>query len=191
MTSSVLRAASNGAARDTRESLLLAAAERFATAGFAGTRLADVTADARVTIGAFYRHFSGKGDLLTLLFQRLSDDMSAALSASDRLEVACQNFIVVYRRHPGVVRAMAELTRAGTEFAELRRSQREEWVRVVERLVPGEAVTPKQQHVIAKLIIDMLDYYCYGELAKWRKRRSPQLVGDTIGHLVRHGLYQR
>lgn len=55
-------------AESTRRALLDAAAERFATAGYATTSIEDVVRDARVTRGALYHHFSGKQDLFEAVF---------------------------------------------------------------------------------------------------------------------------
>jgi len=51
-------------ATETREALLLAAAEAFARQGYDGTRVADIAAIAGVSNGALYAHFPSKADLL-------------------------------------------------------------------------------------------------------------------------------
>lgn len=48
----------------TKELILLAAADAFASRGFDGASLVDIAADAGVTTGAVYSHFRGKPELL-------------------------------------------------------------------------------------------------------------------------------
>ena len=55
-------------AESTRRALLDAAAERFASAGYAATSIEDVVRAARVTRGALYHHFSGKQELFEAVF---------------------------------------------------------------------------------------------------------------------------
>ena len=51
-------------AEQTRERLLLAAADVFARRGYDGTRVADIAAEADVSSGALYAHFGSKAELL-------------------------------------------------------------------------------------------------------------------------------
>ena len=51
-------------AADTRERLLGAAADVFASKGYAGTRVADIASSAGVSNGALYSHFASKAELL-------------------------------------------------------------------------------------------------------------------------------
>jgi AcrR family transcriptional regulator len=51
-------------AAETRERLLLAAADVFASRGYDGTRVADIAAAADVSGGALYAHFGSKAELL-------------------------------------------------------------------------------------------------------------------------------
>ncbi len=51
-------------AAETRERLLLAAADVFAERGYDGTRVADIAAAAGVSNGAMYAHFPSKAELL-------------------------------------------------------------------------------------------------------------------------------
>jgi AcrR family transcriptional regulator len=51
-------------ATETRERLLRAAADAFASRGYDGTRVADIAASAGVSNGALYAHFGSKAELL-------------------------------------------------------------------------------------------------------------------------------
>lgn len=69
-------------AAETRERLLLAAADAFAARGYDGTRVADIAAAAGVSNGALYAHFGSKAELLVAALrthgQKLLADMLAA-----------------------------------------------------------------------------------------------------------------
>ena len=58
-----------GRAQATRASLLAAAREVFAGAGFAEANIADVVAKAGASVGSLYHHFGGKADLYLALFE--------------------------------------------------------------------------------------------------------------------------
>ena len=51
-------------AQQTRDALIAAGTERFATDGYASTSVARIVEDARVSKGAFYHHFPDKKALL-------------------------------------------------------------------------------------------------------------------------------
>jgi AcrR family transcriptional regulator len=62
-------------AEQTREAILAAAHELFATHGFAATSTSAVVAAAGVTRGALYHHFADKTALFRAVFVRLEHDM--------------------------------------------------------------------------------------------------------------------
>ncbi|MEJ2867163.1 TetR family transcriptional regulator [Actinomycetospora sp. OC33-EN08] len=102
----------------TRRALLDAAARLFTERGFAKTSLDDVAADARVTKGAIYHHFSSKTGLFEVLFDELeltentaartafeaeSDPVLGALAALDQFLLACCEPVygaIVFREAP-------------------------------------------------------------------------------------------
>lgn len=69
-------------AESTRRALLDAAAERFATAGYAATSIEDVVRDARVTRGALYHHFRGKQELFEAVFAEVELAALARIGAA-------------------------------------------------------------------------------------------------------------
>jgi AcrR family transcriptional regulator len=56
-------------AQATRASLLAAAREVFAAAGFTEANIADVVSRAGASVGSLYHHFGGKADLYLALFE--------------------------------------------------------------------------------------------------------------------------
>ncbi|MFE6995630.1 TetR/AcrR family transcriptional regulator [Microbacterium sp. NPDC057659] len=63
----------------TAERVLEAATVRFASQGFAATSVDEVAADAAVTRGAVYHHYSSKPGLFTAVVQRTQQDVAAAV----------------------------------------------------------------------------------------------------------------
>lgn len=58
-------------AREQRKAAIIAAAARvFARKGLAGTKIADIAAEAGMSIGLIYRYFSGKDEVFALLVEQ-------------------------------------------------------------------------------------------------------------------------
>lgn len=80
--------AQQGAA--TREALLAAGRRLFGTGGYAETSLDAVVAEAGVTKGALYHHFSGKKELFEAVFVQVKRELSAQIAPA----------LQTYRRDP-------------------------------------------------------------------------------------------
>jgi AcrR family transcriptional regulator len=70
-------------AAETRERLLLAAADVFARRGYDGTRVADIAAAADVSGGALYAHFGSKAELLVAALRTHGRQVLAEVLAAD------------------------------------------------------------------------------------------------------------
>ena len=70
-------------AAETRERLLLAAADVFARRGYDGTRVADIAAAAEVSGGALYAHFGSKAELLVAALRTHGRQVLAEVLAAD------------------------------------------------------------------------------------------------------------
>ena len=70
-------------AAETRERLLLAAADVFARRGYDGTRVADIAAAADVSGGALYAHFGSKAELLVAALRTHGRQVLADALAAD------------------------------------------------------------------------------------------------------------
>jgi AcrR family transcriptional regulator len=64
---------------DTRQALLRAARELFASRGYAATGTEDIVAAARVTRGALYHHFRDKADLFGSVMEQCAREMAERL----------------------------------------------------------------------------------------------------------------
>ena len=69
---------------DTKEQLLAAAAKVIATRGYEGARVSEIAAEAGLSTGAIYAHYSGKADLLCAALNRRGPDAVAGLLDAGR-----------------------------------------------------------------------------------------------------------
>ena len=81
--------------RDTRQALLTAAREQFATEGFQATRTEEIVRRAGLTRGALYHHFRDKEDLFRAVYEELSAEVSRSLwrRSEDRHHSAWDLFV--------------------------------------------------------------------------------------------------
>ncbi len=172
----------------TRQALIESGLRRFASHGFSRARLTDISADAGVTTGAFYRHFAGKEALYRTLLAQWDRDLTLALGESNDLREACRKWLELSEGAPGVVRAGAELTKAGSDVAHERQRMRQGWVALVTRLLPA-GLDPRQSLIAGQILVDTVDYYAYTVVMGWTKRGQADAVGAAIQHLVERGLY--
>lgn len=87
-------------AADTRQRLLLAAADVFAEHGYDGTRVADVAAAASLSNGALYAHFGSKAEQLVDALRTHGRRVLADMFAADPTRAITELFLVIGRRLP-------------------------------------------------------------------------------------------
>ena len=87
-------------AAETRERLLLAAADVFAERGYDGTRVADIAAAAGVSNGALYAHFSSKAELLVDALRTHGRRLLADMFAADPSRSVAELLLAIGRRLP-------------------------------------------------------------------------------------------
>jgi AcrR family transcriptional regulator len=87
-------------AAETRERLLLAAADVFAQRGYDGTRVADIAAAADVSSGALYAHFRSKADLLVAALRTHGRRLLAEALAADPGRPVTDLLLFIGRRLP-------------------------------------------------------------------------------------------
>lgn len=108
--------------RATREKLLSAAEMVFAARGYELTRIADIVAEAGISHGLFYRHFSDKDAVLNAVLDRLNDrlrDTSGRVPSDSRvptleqLEARNIQFFREYAEHRLLLRVSREAAARG------------------------------------------------------------------------------
>ncbi|PZG18465.1 TetR/AcrR family transcriptional regulator [Nonomuraea aridisoli] len=87
-------------AAETRERLLLAAADAFAERGYDGTRVVDIAAAAGVSNGALYAHFGSKAELLVAALRTHGQRLLAGLLAADPERSAIDLLLAIGRQLP-------------------------------------------------------------------------------------------
>jgi AcrR family transcriptional regulator len=87
-------------AAETRERLLLAAADAFAQRGYDGTRVADIAAAADVSSGALYAHFGSKAELLVAALRTHGRRLLAEALAADPGRPVTDLLLHIGRRLP-------------------------------------------------------------------------------------------
>ena len=164
--------------------------EAFAARGYAGSRLADIAAEAGLTTGAFYRHFASKWEFFVALHERYGADLAEALGKSRSLRAQVVAWLEAARRHRGVVRAAQELSRTGSPHVETARELRDDCASVVaKRLCPGGKSAPAARGA-ALMIVDIVSQYAWMEAAGWIPERDPRAVAEQLERLVKRGLYR-
>ncbi|MET8160663.1 helix-turn-helix domain-containing protein [Sphaerisporangium sp. NPDC005289] len=116
-------------AAETRERLLLAAAEVFAERGYDGTRVADIAAAAGVSNGALYAHFGSKAELLVAALRAHGRQMLASLLAAEPGRSATDLLLVIGRwlprRRPADGHLIVEALVAARRDADVARPMRD------------------------------------------------------------------
>jgi AcrR family transcriptional regulator len=77
----------------TRDTILVAARQRFTLQGYNETRVVEIAGDASVTDGAIFHHFRSKKGLFRAVFERLEAELDAASRAASREGPPAKRFV--------------------------------------------------------------------------------------------------
>jgi AcrR family transcriptional regulator len=163
--------------------------QTFAERGYAGARLADIAGAAGLTTGAFYRHFPSKIDFFRALFEDYGADLREALGRGRTLRAQIVGWIETARKHRGVIRAVQELARAGTQEAETRRLVRQDVAALLATRL-GALIEIHDLHEASLLVSDVVNQYVLMEAAGWIPERAVDDVATQVERLALHGLYR-
>ncbi|MGO4330409.1 TetR/AcrR family transcriptional regulator [Cupriavidus sp. 2TAF22] len=93
---------SQAAKAATRQRIIQIAARRFREHGMSGVGLAEITAEAGVTTGAFYRHFASREEMLAEAFDEAARSLDTWAASSPDLASALRNYLsTAHRDAPG------------------------------------------------------------------------------------------
>jgi AcrR family transcriptional regulator len=108
-----------------RERLLQAAAEEFATVGYAGASAESISRRAGMSKATFYEHFANKEDCIVALLQRAAEVIGAAIAdaargaggdAVQRIRAGSRAFLSALAEHPEFAQTLlVEIIGAGPE----------------------------------------------------------------------------
>jgi AcrR family transcriptional regulator len=95
----------------TRRALRDAALARFVRDGFDATSIADIAADAGVTVRTFYRYFAGKDEVLFADYEARLDWFRRALSVRPRREALTRSVLAAVDSFPDDPAVVGEIAR--------------------------------------------------------------------------------
>lgn len=114
----------------TRAALVTAARIVFERDGFLGSRLTDITSEARCSTGTFYTYFTSKDDIFAAVLIAAQDDMlhpgSAHVAGEDPaavIEASNRAYLVAYVRNAKLMALMRQVATIDARFEELRRKR--------------------------------------------------------------------
>lgn len=120
----------------TRAALVTAARTVFERDGFLGSRLTDITAEAKCSAGTFYTYFSSKEEVFAAVLEAAQDDMlhpgMAHVADEDDpvavIEASNRAYLVAYLRNAKLMALMRQVATIDANFEALRRHRSEKFV---------------------------------------------------------------
>ena len=125
-----------------REQILRAAAQAFARAGFAATRLEEVAAEAGVDRVILYRHFDSKADLYRAVLRRAGDRLAAATGAPNFTATSVVGLLSAAADDPAGFRLLFHHAAREPEFRDDMDEMRRQMVAVTRRALAGRIPDP-------------------------------------------------
>jgi AcrR family transcriptional regulator len=147
--------------RGTREKLLRAATDRFEEHGYDDVTVADIAADADVSVKTLFQHFRAKEDLLLAGLAEIHDDMIAAVRTRDRESTPLQavtDWLVDWesRRPADGFDRFVRMVGTGPSVESMRRRLYDDWENALVAVLADEAnearPTPRTRLIAAQLI---------------------------------------
>lgn len=184
--------------KQTRAKILTAAREGFASDGYAGTRVTDVTERAEIALGSFYTYFHDKRDVLAALLEPVFEEFNEAVrepvaDAEDPRSILRKSIsaaMEIYHRNRDLMGTLMEATTVDERFAELWFEIRAQFldpiVQNVERS-QKEGLTPPLNPILsASALGGMVENVCWIWFAMGGERRDgqPMLTDVSFDEVV-------
>lgn len=181
----------------TAARLRMAAREAFATIGFAGTRVEDITAIAGVSHGTFYTYFDNKSavldSLVALASERLLHVVDESWEGDDvwaTVHDVISRFVDALAEEGDVISAWIEAATNDQHFRDELRTVRGQYTEAVAgHLDPVLAHTPHDAGVAAGALVAMVEGYTVDRLAvagsEGRSSAVHTLATLWVGGLIR------
>jgi AcrR family transcriptional regulator len=170
----------------TRERILSAAAERFATEGYASTSIRDIAGDVGVTVGAIYAHFPSKGRLLVAVYEegvrRISAAVDRAIAGAggswEQLGAAVAAHLDVLLANAGFARVIVRVLPADVPaMAEDLRRLRDGYEARFRRMIAALDVARGVERSLLRLML----LGALNATQTWFKREAGRAQGAQIG----------
>lgn len=158
--------------RRTRDALLDAARRVFETVGFPDARVEQISEEAKVSYGTFYRYFESKEHVFGELSTRLFEDMHrreptpTGSSPTARLIAANRSYYAAYRRNARMMAIVEQVATFNESFRQLRHEHRRI---LIERT--SRSIARWQREGLVRATLD------------------PELAARAMSAMVEHTLY--
>jgi TetR/AcrR family transcriptional repressor of nem operon len=138
---------------DTHARILKVAAKRFRELGLDGIGVADVMKQAGVTVGAFYKHFKSRDELVVEALGTAFKDLDAWEKHAESLAQLLENYLTEYHRdNPGAGCAMGallgDMSRASKSAKTVYTTRVKHSLAVTAGLLPSEESADKRGHAL-------------------------------------------
>lgn len=180
--------------RRTREALIAAARERFASHGYEATSVEDIAKDARIAVGGFYLHFRTKRQVLLMLVDRLLHELGSEPWSEPHDDAAGVMQRIARRigrefAHAGVYRAWCEAASRDPSLAVLQ-ERIEAWATagIAAALDPIAASPRARPNVDVPTVSYMLSVVYWRLLDTEIADRAA--LSDTLVAALRHVLFE-
>lgn len=184
----------------TRARLIAAARRTFARHGYLNTKITDITAEAGVANGLFYRYFTDKNELLRELTGEFKAQLPHVLSTKWKPEphplvgmgLSTEIFIRDYLKHNADVAGIFQAAMVDQSFAELWREVRSHGIRLAADYTRKAQKLGFALHLdpelTASALASMIELSCYNWISfridfPNRAVREPELI-DTLVTMV-------
>ena len=186
--------------RGTRERIVDAAVDLFATQGYDATSVAQVIERTHLTKGGFYHHFASKdallyevyGDLITGQLARMDEILARRLPPADTLRLLVNDLIV--STAASAQRALVfwrELHRLGDTHTAEYRAARRRYHDAMRRLVAKGQATGAFSKVASADTVTFTIFGVVNELPLWYRpsgRKKPEQIATELADFVLAGL---
>lgn len=193
----------SGADRGTRERIVGAAVELFASRGYDGTSVAQVIARAGVAKGGFYHHFPSKdallyevyGDLITRQLAAMDEILDRRLPAAEALRALIADLVESTAANaPRALVFWREQHRLGDERTAAYRRARRRYHDTVKRLIRDAQATGEFAAVASPETVTFTVFGVINELPLWYRpggRKRPAQIATELSDLVLAALQVR
>lgn len=192
-------------AAQTEAALKEAARRVFARSGYLDAKISDITAEAGRSVGSFYKHFTGKEEVLQALLtdwitqagqELASHEAGGDLSEEAALRARVAVYWHTYRAHLPEIRALGQAALVNPVFAaQVARSRHTELQSMrehLERLRAAGFDLPGDPAVLASAFNALLEGFCATWIADGGEPIGRELGDDeaidTLTGLLRYGL---
>jgi AcrR family transcriptional regulator len=172
---------------ERRASLVQAAAQAFARAGYAGTSMDELAAEAGITKLIVYRNFDSKEHIYRAVLERvtvrLAEEFAQAAARQDDAGVAAPAFLSVAREDPAGFRLLWEHAAREPEFASYAADFRALAVRAADAFLAPRVADRSFRKWAAELAVS----YLVGSVLHWLDhgdaRRDAEFLATTTASL--------